>query len=108
MKGFDDTFKLSYQEINQKLHDSGHAHPVSCVDCHDPSSMALRVTRPGFIRGIRALAASDAPVPALPSIQQWREGARASRTIRTATRPATRCARSCAGSATSSTTAAAR
>ncbi|HEY0465154.1 MAG TPA: ammonia-forming cytochrome c nitrite reductase subunit c552, partial [Polyangiaceae bacterium] len=76
MKGFADTFKLSYQEIDQKLHDSGHAHPVACIDCHDPSSMSLRVTRPGFILGVRALAASDAPVPALPSIQQWREGAR--------------------------------
>lgn len=31
------------------------AHPVSCVDCHDPKTMALRVTRPGFINGIKAL-----------------------------------------------------
>jgi nitrite reductase (cytochrome c-552) len=76
MKGFAETFKLSYQQVNQKIHQSGHAHPVSCVDCHDPSNMALRVTRPGFILGIRALAESDAPVPALPSIQQWREGSR--------------------------------
>jgi nitrite reductase (cytochrome c-552) len=76
MKGFAESFKLSYQEVDQKLHESGHAHPVSCVDCHDPSSMALRVTRPGFILGIRALAESDAPVPALPSIRQWREGTR--------------------------------
>lgn len=76
MKGFAETFKLSYQEVSQKLHQSGHAHPVSCVDCHDSTNMALRVTRPGFILGIRALAESDAPVPALPSIQQWREGAR--------------------------------
>jgi nitrite reductase (cytochrome c-552) len=76
MKGFETTFKLSYQEINQKLYDSGHGHPVSCVDCHDPSSMSLRVTRPGFIRGIQALAASDAAVPALPSIQEWRAGKR--------------------------------
>ena len=76
MKGFAETFKLSYQEISQKLHDSGHAHPVACIDCHDPSSMSLRVTRPGFILGVQALAASDAPVPALPSIRQWREGPR--------------------------------
>jgi nitrite reductase (cytochrome c-552) len=76
MKGFAETFKLSYQEVDKKLHETGHAHPVSCVDCHDPKSMALRVTRPGFILGIRALAESDAPVPALPSIRQWREGAR--------------------------------
>jgi nitrite reductase (cytochrome c-552) len=76
MKGFGETFKLSYQEVSQKLHQSGHAHPVSCVDCHDPGTMSLRVTRPGFILGVRALAASDAPVPALPSITQWREGSR--------------------------------
>lgn len=76
MKGFAETFKLSYQEVSQKLHQSGHAHPVSCVDCHDSTSMALRVTRPGFILGMRALAESDAPVPALPSIGQWREGSR--------------------------------
>ncbi len=49
------------------------AHPLGCVDCHDPKSMELRVTRPGFIRGIQALAASDAPVPHLPSIERWRE-----------------------------------
>lgn len=33
------------------------AHPVSCVDCHDPNTMGLRVTRPGFILGIKALKA---------------------------------------------------
>jgi len=51
-------------------------HPVSCVDCHDPESMASRVTRPAFVRGIAALAAGDAPVPHLPSIERWREGPR--------------------------------
>jgi nitrite reductase (cytochrome c-552) len=76
MKGFEQTFKLSYQEVNQKLHDSGHAHPVSCPDCHDPDSMSLRITRPGFLLGINALAQSNAPVPGLPSIQHWREGLR--------------------------------
>ncbi|HYQ30012.1 MAG TPA: ammonia-forming cytochrome c nitrite reductase subunit c552 [Polyangiaceae bacterium] len=76
MAGFAQTYKLTYQELSKKLHDSGHAHPVSCVDCHEPSTMALRVTRPGFINGIRALAASDAKVPALPSIDIWREGSR--------------------------------
>jgi nitrite reductase (cytochrome c-552) len=76
MKGLDASHKLSYQEMSQQLKDSGHAHPVSCVDCHDPASMTLRVTRPGFLRGIQALAASDSPVPALPSISDWREGKR--------------------------------
>jgi nitrite reductase (cytochrome c-552) len=52
------------------------AHPVSCVDCHDPRTLALRVTRPGFIQGIAALAAGDAPVPHLPSVERWRAGPR--------------------------------
>ena len=76
MRGFEKTFQFSYKELNAKLHESGHAHPVSCVDCHDPKTMQLRVTRPGFLNGIRALAESDAPVPALPSVRQWREGPR--------------------------------
>ena len=76
MKGFEESYKFSYQDLSKKLHESGHAHPVSCVDCHDPKTMELRVTRPGFINGIQALAASDAPVPHLPSIEQWRAGSR--------------------------------
>jgi nitrite reductase (cytochrome c-552) len=77
MKGFEESYKYSYQELNAKLHESGHAFPVSCVDCHSPETMALRVTRPGFINGIRALANSDAPVPHLPSIERWRAGSKA-------------------------------
>jgi nitrite reductase (cytochrome c-552) len=75
-KGLDETYKHSYQEVNQMLRQTGEAHPVSCVDCHDPKTMALRVTRPGFIRGIQALATSDAPVPAFSSIVQWRNSDR--------------------------------
>ncbi|MBI4550183.1 MAG: ammonia-forming cytochrome c nitrite reductase subunit c552 [Candidatus Omnitrophica bacterium] len=30
-------------------------HPVACVDCHDPKTMDLRVTRPGFLNGIKEL-----------------------------------------------------
>lgn len=54
----------------------GKAHPVSCIDCHDPKSMAIRVTRPGFMQGIAALAASSEPLPHLPSIERWRRGDR--------------------------------
>jgi nitrite reductase (cytochrome c-552) len=39
--------------------------------------MQLRVTKPGFIRGIDALARSAEPVPHLPSIERWRKGDRA-------------------------------
>ncbi len=75
--GLDATHKLTYQETHAQLKEIGGAHPVSCVDCHEPKTMKLRVTRPGFIEGIQKLAASDAPVPHLPSVQQWRDGSRA-------------------------------
>ncbi len=52
------------------------AHPVGCIDCHDPKTMQVRVTRPGFIFGIAALAKSDDRVPHLPSIERWRKGNR--------------------------------
>lgn len=29
-------------------------HPITCADCHDPKTMGLRVTRPGFLNGIKA------------------------------------------------------
>jgi len=76
LQGFEKSFGLSYQDAHEKLRQSGHLHPVSCVDCHDPKDMALRVTRPGFIRGIQALALSSAPVPGLASIELWRQGKR--------------------------------
>jgi nitrite reductase (cytochrome c-552) len=72
MAGLEKTHKMSYQELNSALHESGHAHPVSCVDCHDPGTMKLRVTRPGFIKAIQALARSEAPLPQMPSIERWR------------------------------------
>ena len=35
------------------------SHPVACIDCHDPETMQLRVTRPAFLEGMRALKASQ-------------------------------------------------
>ncbi len=52
------------------------AHPVSCIDCHDPETMTIRVTRPGFMIGIAELAASDAEVHQMPSVERWRGGSR--------------------------------
>jgi nitrite reductase (cytochrome c-552) len=34
-------------------------HPITCIDCHAPDTMALRITRPGFIEGIAAYKASQ-------------------------------------------------
>ncbi len=52
------------------------SHPVTCLDCHDPGTLRLRITRPAFLEGIAALARSNDPVPHLPSIEQWRQGPR--------------------------------
>jgi nitrite reductase (cytochrome c-552) len=74
--GFESTHAIPYEELNAQLHEIGHAHPVTCVDCHDPESMSLRVTRPGFLQGIAAFAESEAPAPHLPSVERWRAGPR--------------------------------
>ena len=58
-QGFEAIGKLDYWQANERLKQSGHHHPVSCVDCHDPKTMQLRVTRPGFINGIKALKAHE-------------------------------------------------
>jgi nitrite reductase (cytochrome c-552) len=71
MKGFELVNKMPYSEATQLV-----KHPVACIDCHEPASMKLRVTRPGFLNGIRALAASEAPVPHFPSIESWRKEGR--------------------------------
>jgi nitrite reductase (cytochrome c-552) len=51
-----------FERLNPLPYDSariGVKHPVGCIDCHDPQTMQLRITRPGFIEGIRALRASQ-------------------------------------------------
>ena len=53
-KGFDALNKKPYREA---LAEVGN-HPVSCVDCHTPETMALRITRPAFIEGIAAYKAT--------------------------------------------------
>jgi nitrite reductase (cytochrome c-552) len=69
LKGFELMNPMPYWEARQLV-----SHPVTCVDCHDPQTMHLRITRPGFLLGIRALAQSDDPLPHLPSIERWRRG----------------------------------
>jgi nitrite reductase (cytochrome c-552) len=56
-KGLEILGAMDYWEANKKLDAAGLHHPVSCVDCHDPKTMELRVTRPAFITGITALKA---------------------------------------------------
>jgi nitrite reductase (cytochrome c-552) len=54
IKGFEAMNRMPYFEARKEV-----KHPVTCIDCHDPSTMQLRVTRPGFLEGIRALKTSQ-------------------------------------------------
>ncbi|MBI5544838.1 MAG: ammonia-forming cytochrome c nitrite reductase subunit c552 [Deltaproteobacteria bacterium] len=54
IKGFEKMNQMPYAQARTKV-----THPVACIDCHEPTTMALRVTRPGFMEGIRALKASQ-------------------------------------------------
>jgi nitrite reductase (cytochrome c-552) len=82
MKGFEQVCAMPLKEARQLV-----SHPVSCIDCHDPQTMQLRVTRPAFLNGIKELAKHVAaelakeeakkpeernpPLPHLTSIHQW-------------------------------------
>src|SRR5829696_7329259 len=54
IKGFEIMNQMKYQEARTKVQ-----HPVACIDCHDPSTMQLRVTRPGFLEGIKKVKAAQ-------------------------------------------------
>jgi nitrite reductase (cytochrome c-552) len=54
IKGFEKMNQMPYFEARKQV-----SHPVACIDCHDPTNMQLRVTRPGFIEGMRALKAGQ-------------------------------------------------
>ena len=49
IKGFEKLNPMPYQEAVKHV-----KYPVACIDCHDPKTMQLRITRPGFIEGMRA------------------------------------------------------
>jgi nitrite reductase (cytochrome c-552) len=53
VKGFDKINAMPYAEATKLV-----KHPVACIDCHDGKTLALRVTRPAFIEGMRAYKAS--------------------------------------------------
>jgi nitrite reductase (cytochrome c-552) len=54
VRGFERVNAVPYAEARKLVE-----HPVACIDCHDPNSMQLRVTRPAFMEGMRVLRASQ-------------------------------------------------
>jgi nitrite reductase (cytochrome c-552) len=53
-KGFQALNRMPYAEARPLV-----THPVACIDCHAPDTMQLRVTRPAFGEGLRALKAAE-------------------------------------------------
>jgi nitrite reductase (cytochrome c-552) len=53
-KGFEAINKLPYFDARKLV-----KHPVACIDCHDSQTMQLRVTRPAFMEGIKAVKAQQ-------------------------------------------------
>ncbi len=54
IRGFERMNRMPFAEARRLV-----THPVACIDCHAPDTLQLRVTRPGFIEGIRALKAAQ-------------------------------------------------
>lgn len=53
-EGFAIMNQMPYREVTEFAE-----HPVACIDCHDPQTMELRITRPAFERGIAKLKAHE-------------------------------------------------
>ena len=68
IKGFELMNQMPYTEARKLI-----SHPVACIDCHDPLTMQLRITRPGFLEGIRALKASEGVPDYDPNTQATRQ-----------------------------------
>ncbi|HOD51921.1 MAG TPA: ammonia-forming cytochrome c nitrite reductase subunit c552 [Candidatus Hydrogenedentes bacterium] len=54
IKGFEMMNPMPYQEARKLVE-----HPVACIDCHNPETMELRITRPAFLEGISLVKAAE-------------------------------------------------
>ncbi len=52
--GFKALNKMPYAEARKEV-----SHPIACIDCHDSQTMALRITRPAFMEGIKKIKALE-------------------------------------------------
>lgn len=58
----DGDMQAGFEKINPMLYQDARKlvdHPISCIDCHDPETMQLRISRPAFKAGIRAAKAAE-------------------------------------------------
>jgi nitrite reductase (cytochrome c-552) len=45
----EDFYLMGFEEINDQL-----THPIACLDCHDPETMELRISRPALVEALEA------------------------------------------------------
>ena len=76
MKGFEKISAMPYAEATKLVE-----HPIACIDCHDPQSMQLRVTRPAFLLGIRRAGGVRRP-DAAPAVDREMAGRQPRRAVR--------------------------
>lgn len=53
-RGFEKLDAMPYPEARKWVE-----HPVSCIDCHEPQTMRLRITRPAFMEAMAQLKAAQ-------------------------------------------------
>jgi len=49
MKGFEVFNNMPYFKARGEV-----SHPITCIDCHNPADMSLRITRPALMNGLKA------------------------------------------------------
>ena len=54
VKGFEVMNHMPYAEARKLV-----SHPVSCIDCHEPQTLRLRISRVAFMEGMKAWKASQ-------------------------------------------------
>jgi nitrite reductase (cytochrome c-552) len=67
-KGFEEVNHMAYADARKLV-----KHPIACIDCHDPKTMQLRVTRPAFLEGIKAYKATQGIADYDPNKQATRQ-----------------------------------
>jgi len=50
IKGFEVFNDMPYFKALEEI-----THPITCIDCHNPADMSLRITRPGLMKGLQNL-----------------------------------------------------
>jgi nitrite reductase (cytochrome c-552) len=53
-KGFAALNRMTWDDAAAKIN-----HPVTCIDCHNPQTMELRITRPALMEGLKVFNASQ-------------------------------------------------